>query len=177
MGKLTFAQIKWITNPGRYGDGNTLFLHVAPGGSKSWVQRLTVAGKARDIGLGGWPLVSLAEARGKAFDNRKIARSGGDPLAGKRRAKVRTFEAVAREAHKANRAGWRSEKHAFNWLSSLERYAFPVLGADAGGPDHGSRRAGRPGADLDRASRHGPAGAGADSEGLRLCPGAWLRCR
>ena len=128
MGKLTFAQVKAITRPGRYGDGGTLFLHVAPGGSKSWVQRLTVAGRCRDIGLGGWPLVRLAEARVKAFENRKVARSGGDPLAGKRRAKIRTFEQVAREAHHANRARWRSEKHAFNWLSSLERYAFPILG-------------------------------------------------
>ena len=128
MGKLTFAQVKALKKPGRYGDGGTLFLHVAPGGSKSWVQRLTVTGKCRDIGLGGWPLVSLAEARGKAFENRKVARSGGDPLAGKRRAKLRTFEQVAREAHKANRARWRSAKHAFNWLSSLERFAFPVLG-------------------------------------------------
>ena len=128
MGKLTFAKIKALRTPGRYGDGGTLFLNVAPGGSKSWVQRLTVFGVRRDIGLGGWPLLSLAAARVKAFENRKLARiDDGDPLAGRRRAKMRTFEQVAREAHEANRARW-SRKHAFNWLSSLERFAFPVLG-------------------------------------------------
>ena len=128
MGKLTFAKIKALRTPGRYGDGGTLFLNVAPAGSKSWVQRLTIYGVRRDIGLGGWPLLSLAAARVKAFENRKLARiDDGDPLAGRRRAKMRTFEQVAREAHEANRARW-SRKHAFNWLSSLERFAFPVLG-------------------------------------------------
>ena len=49
--------------------------------NKQWVQRLVVKGRRRDIGLGGYPLVSLAEARDAAFANRKLARAGGDPLA------------------------------------------------------------------------------------------------
>ena len=56
MGKLTVAKVKSITNPGRYGDGGTLFLFVKPSGSKSWVQRLTIHGVRRDIGLGWIPL-------------------------------------------------------------------------------------------------------------------------
>ena len=80
-----------MVQPGMYGDGGTLYLKVAPGGSKSWIQRVTIDGRRRDIGLGGYPLVTLARARELAFDNRRIARSGGDPLAAKRRAKIPTF--------------------------------------------------------------------------------------
>ena len=174
MGKLSFAKIKALRTPGRYGDGGTLFLNVAPGGSKSWVQRLTVfRGSAGISGLGGWPLLSLAAARVRAFENRKVARiDDGDPLAGKRRAKMRTFEQVAREAHQANRERW-SRKHAFNWLSSLERFAFPVLGADAGGQGHGARRPGRPGADP---GGYGPAGAATDPPGPGVGAVSWS-CR
>ena len=60
-----------------HGDGATLYLNAAPTGAKSWIQRLTVDGKRRDLGLGGWPTVSLAEARDKAFENRKLARVFG----------------------------------------------------------------------------------------------------
>lgn len=77
MGKLTAAKVRAITRTGLHGDGGTLYLSVAPGGSKSWIQRLTVNGRRRDIGLGGFPLVSLAEAREEAFDNRRWARAGG----------------------------------------------------------------------------------------------------
>ena len=129
MGKLNIGKVKSITKPGRYGDGDTLFLLVKPGGSKSWVQRLTIHGVRRDMGLGGWPLVSLAEARITAFENRKLARiDDGDPLAGKRTARTPTFRQAAGKAHKANRARWRADKHAHNWLASLENYVFPTLG-------------------------------------------------
>ena len=94
-GKLTVAKIRAHTKPGMYGDGGTLFLRVAPGGSKSWIQRLSIDGKRRDIGLGGWPLTTLSEAREAAFENRRLARRGGDPLAAKRRAKVPTFREAA----------------------------------------------------------------------------------
>ena len=76
MGKLTVKGIQTLTEPGRYGDGGTLFLCVAPGGSKSWVQRVTIDGKRRDIGLGGFPVVSLAIARKRAFDNRVAIAEG-----------------------------------------------------------------------------------------------------
>ena len=70
MGRLTVGMVKALKEPGRYGDGGTLYLVVAPRGSKSWVQRFTVNGKRRDHGLGGFPLVTLAEAREQAFENR-----------------------------------------------------------------------------------------------------------
>ena len=129
MGKLTVARVKSITAPGRYGDGGTLFLFVKPGGSKSWVQRLAIDGRRRDIGLGGFPLVSLAEARVKAFENRKLARiDGGDPLAGKHKAKTPTFREAAERTYKGLKPKWRNAKHAEDWWSSVDRYAFPIVG-------------------------------------------------
>lgn len=63
MGHLTAARVKALSTPGLHGDGGTLYLRVAPGGSRSWIQRLTINSKRRDVGLDGWPLVTLAEAR------------------------------------------------------------------------------------------------------------------
>ena len=129
MGKLTVLKARSHLKPGMYGDGGTLYLVVAPGGSKSWVQRLTIDGKRTDIGLGGFPLTTLAEARDKAFENRRLARSGGDPLAEKRKAKAPTFREAARRTHEANLSRWRNGKHTVSWMQTLERYAMPRLGA------------------------------------------------
>ena len=128
MRRLTVAKAHSLSKPGLHGDGGTLYLAVAPGGSKSWIQRLTIDGKRRDIGLGGFPLVSLAEARHKAFENRRLAWAGGDPRAAKRRARVPTFREAAERTFEANRPRWRNAKVAKNWLQQLERHAFPVLG-------------------------------------------------
>ena len=105
MGKLTAAKVKSIASLGLRGDGGTLYLKVAPGGSKSWIQRLTVNGRRRDVGLGGFPLVTLAEARDKTFDNRRRARGSGDPLAEKRKAKVPTFREAALTVFEASKPG------------------------------------------------------------------------
>ena len=99
-----------------------------PAGSKSWIQRLTINGMRRDIGLGGFPLVSLAEARDKAFENRRLARRGGDPLADKRKAKAPTFREAAVLTFEANKARWRHAKTATNWTGSMAKYAYPVFG-------------------------------------------------
>ena len=128
MSKLTVTKVRSLSKPGLHGDGGTLYLAVAPGGSKSWIQRLTVDGARRDIGLGGFPLVSLAEARDKAFENRRLARRGGDPLADKRKAKVPTFREAAVLTFEANRARWRHAKTATNWTGSMAKYAYPVFG-------------------------------------------------
>ncbi len=128
MGRLTVAKAKSIQKPGIHGDGATLFLRVAAGGSKSWVQRLTIDAKRRDIGLGGFPLVSLAEAREAAFRNRKLARTGGDPLAEKRKAKTPTFRQATEKTHETLKPRWRNDHHAISWIQTLQRHAFPVLG-------------------------------------------------
>lgn len=127
-GRLTAKRVQSLSRPGRYGDGGTLFLVVAPGGSKSWVQRLTIDGKRHDMGLGGYPLVTLSQARDEAFENRRVARKGGDPLAHRRRANVPCFRDAAAETYRANRSGWRSEKVAKSWQQRLERHVLPILG-------------------------------------------------
>ena len=115
--------------PGRHADGNGLFLYVKPEGTRSWIQRLVIRGRRRELGLGTVGLVSLAEARELALANRKLARSGGDPLAEKRRVQgVPTFAEAARRVVEQKRGGWRGRHHAHNWLRSLERYAFPRIG-------------------------------------------------
>ena len=128
MGRLSVARIRSLSMPGLHGDGDTLYLSVARGGSKSWIQRLTIDGKRRDIGLGGWPTVSLAKARERAFDNRVAVSEGRDPLAAKRQARVPTFREAAQRTFEANRPRWRSAKVAANWMQQMERHAFGRLG-------------------------------------------------
>ena len=126
---ITAAEAKSITNPGSYYAGETLYLYIAPGRSKSWVQRLTIHGRRCDIGLGGFPVVTLAEARDKAYQNRKTARAGGDPLAEKRKAKVPTFREAAAQTFEVNRSRWRSEKTVKAWEQGMKKHVLPKLGA------------------------------------------------
>ena len=115
--------------PGRYCDGNGLYLFVQPSGARSWIQRLVIRGRRRDCGLGSVALVSLAEAREKARANRKLAREGGDPLAEKRRAQgVPSFAEAAARVVQQKQAGWRNPKHCRDWMSSLRRFAFARIG-------------------------------------------------
>ena len=118
--------------PGRHADGNGLYLFVQPTGTRSWVQRLVIRGRRRELGLGAAALVPLAEARELALANRKLARSGGDPLSEKRRADgVPTFTEAAERVLEQKRGGWRGRWHAQNWWKSMERYAFPRIGRRA----------------------------------------------
>ena len=127
---LSAVKVRRLSQPGRYADGNGLYLVVDPGGAKRWLLRIVVQGRRRDIGLGSVRLTSLAEARDKALAYRKTAREGGDPLVERARAAavVPTFEDAAGSVFEANRANWRNEKHAAQWLSTLRTYAFPTLG-------------------------------------------------
>ena len=115
--------------PGRHADGNGLYLYVQPTGTRSWIQRLVIRGRKRELGLGSVALVSLAEAREQALANRKLARSGGDPLAEKRRSVgIPTFAEAARRVVEQKRAGWRSRANGRDWIWTFERYAFPRVG-------------------------------------------------
>ncbi len=106
-----------------------MYLFVQPGGTRSWIQRLVVRGRRRELGLGSVALVSLAEAREKALANRKLAREGGDPPAEKRRAEgIPTFAEAALRVLEQKRDGWRGRRHHREWLSSLRRFAFPRIG-------------------------------------------------
>ena len=101
---------------------------VARGGGKQWIQRIVVKGRRRDIGLGPFPVARLTDAREMAFENRRLVRNGGDPLAERRRASAPTFREATRRVFEANRPRWRNGKHAASWLQTLERHAHPVLG-------------------------------------------------
>lgn len=115
--------------PGRHGDGRGLFLFVKPSGARSWVLRYQVQGRRRDLGLGAFPDVSLAMARDRAADARRLIAEGGDPIAKKRHAKPKTFRDAALELIESKRPGWKNAKHAAQWTSTLDAYAFPKIGA------------------------------------------------
>ena len=77
---LSAMRIRELSSPGRYADGNCLYLVVDPSGAKRWILRIMVHGRRRDMGLGGIRTVTLAEARAKAYRYRKVAREGGNPF-------------------------------------------------------------------------------------------------
>jgi len=133
MGQLTALKVKAAKAAGTYQDGGGLMLVVKPSGAQSWQLRIQVNGKRRDFGLESASDVSLADARKKAEELRWQCRSGLDPIAIKRAAKaeadgIPTFEAAARLVHAEHKPGWRNAKHAAQWLSTLEEYAFPDIG-------------------------------------------------
>lgn len=127
---LSAAKVRTVSDPGRYADGNGLYLVVEPSGAKRWILRTVIKGKRSDIGLGSVALVSLADAREEAARLRKIARSGGDPLAIRREEQRITpsFEEAAKQVHAAHSPSWKNKKHADQWLNTLTEYAFPVFG-------------------------------------------------
>ena len=128
---LTALQAKQLKQPGRYADGNGLYLVVENSGAKRWLLRTVVQGKRRDLGLGGLSIVSLAEARDKAAAYRKVAREGGDPVAERNRARivVPTFAEAIERVHEEHKASWKNPKHAQQWINTLQQYASPVLGS------------------------------------------------
>ncbi|MXW42158.1 MAG: tyrosine-type recombinase/integrase [Acidimicrobiia bacterium] len=127
MSNLTAAKVK-IAGPGKYHDGQGLHLRVTNSGSKSWFLRLSINGRRRDIGLGSWPEVRLADARRKTLEHRSAAADGRDPLAEKRRAVTPVFRDAAQAVFNTNRPRWRNERHAANWWGSLKKHVFPEIG-------------------------------------------------
>ncbi|TIW50775.1 MAG: hypothetical protein E5V72_01560 [Mesorhizobium sp.] len=117
-------QVKQLKGPGRYADGNGLYLIVDPSGAKRWLLQTVVQGRRRDIGLAGLSVTSLAGA-GSVQAHRKVAREGGDPLATPREARriVPTFRVAAEIVH-----AWKNPKHAKQWITTLTQYAYPVIG-------------------------------------------------
>ena len=123
---LTASHVRAVTKRGLHGDGGGLYLSVAPGGSKSWIFRATVHGKRKNYGLGGYPGVSLGDARRKAGRYREAIANGRDPR--HERQKPPTFREAAKAVFDMKTGKWRNGKHTKSWWQSLERHAFPVLG-------------------------------------------------
>ena len=126
---LSDRAVKAAAAPGRLFDGQGLFLLVTPGGAKIWKQRIAVNGRRQELGLGPYPVVTLAKAREAALENRRMVRDGLNPKVERRRARgIPTFAELARADFEHRKAGWRNAKHAAQWIGTLEEFAFPRLG-------------------------------------------------
>ena len=128
MGRLTAVKVRALTSPGRYGDGDGLYLLVRSPTARSWLLRFMLQGRSREMGLGSVDFISLADARLAAQQARKQLRDGIDPVrarqavvAGAGSAEALTFREVADRYVAAHEAGWRNAKHAAQWRSTLER--------------------------------------------------------
>jgi len=130
MGKLTKAIIEALKEPGRYADGDGLYLKISPSGGKSWVLRIQIKGTRRDIGLGDARYVPAPTARLEAAAAKKLAAAGIDPLEERRKVAkvVPTFEQAAKKVHAEMLKGWKNGKHTKQWIKTLELYAYPKLG-------------------------------------------------
>jgi len=117
--------------PGKHVDGEGLTLVLAEAGRGKWVLRYFVGGKRRELGLGGYPAVSLAEARNKASDARRQVREGQDPIYERtvEAERIPTFAEAAASFIKAHAPGWSNAKHADQWRNTLATYAAPVIGS------------------------------------------------
>ena len=172
-------KVRALTSPGRYGDGDGLYLLVRSPTRRSWLLRFMLKGRTREMGLGGADVISLADARLAAQQARKQLRDGVDPVSARRTqageggiAPGLTFRDVADRYVAAHEAGWRNAKHAAQWRSTLGRAykAFglkPVAEIDTGAvmaavepiwratPESASRLRGRIEAVLDYAKARG----------------------
>ncbi|EJM06838.1 Integrase [Pseudomonas sp. GM102] len=151
MASLTTKAVEKIVRtglPGMTNDGDGLYLRVGPTGGASWLFRYKLSGKSRYMGLGKHPETSLAAAREKASDARRLSRSGVDPIASRDEVLERkrlekeatflseretptkpiTFKEVALDYIAAHKAGWKNAKHAQQWKNTLTTYAFKVIG-------------------------------------------------
>lgn len=128
--KLTAKFVENAKEAGKYYDQYGLFLHVRPSGAKKWLQRYTFNGRRREVGLGSAKIVSLATARRSAHQNLVLVSEGIDPIEDKKKENlIPTFEDVARKVHAAEVPTWRNAKHAAQFISTLETYAFPTIGS------------------------------------------------
>lgn len=148
--KLTALQVRNMRKVGRYGDGGGLYLAIVPAQgatlendpdavSRSWSFIFTAPdGRRREMGLGSAEVVTLSEARDEAEKARKLLRGGVDPIEARKAAKsaaafnrqrVLTFKEACAAYIKANKAKWSNPKHAAQWESSLDTYAYPKIGA------------------------------------------------
>lgn len=128
---LTATFVRNIAKQGKYFDaGRTgLFLRIDKSDRKQWVQRIVINGKRHEIGLGSYPLVTLAMAREQAQANKRNVYLGGDPLAEKRKVQMdKSFAAVVEKYLEAKLSEFRSEKHQKQWRATLDSYAIPVIG-------------------------------------------------
>lgn len=136
--ELSAVEVQRLKTPGLHAVGGVsgLLLKVAKGGSRQWILRARIGTKRRDIGLGGFPDVTLAQARTKARDARERISQGVDVIAERKAARQAliaaqaaqmTFAEATHRKHNAIQGEFKTAKHSKLWLSQLEKHAFPVL--------------------------------------------------
>lgn len=137
--ELGALAVSRLAEPGMHAVGGVsgLYLQVAPGGTRSWILRATVGGRRREMGLGAYPEIPLAQAREKARTARSRIGEGVDPILERQRAvsalraeqaRSITFDEAARQFIDARSDEWRNAKHRWQWTNSLEMFASPVIG-------------------------------------------------
>jgi integrase len=139
--RLNARQVATLATPGQHADGGGLYLAIAKDGRRRWLFRFWWQGRTCDMGLGGSPEISLAEARDRASDARTLLRKGVNPVEERERlaaearrlaAAKRTFGAVADEVLAGLRPGWRNKKHAYQWEHALTVHAAPLRAKPVG---------------------------------------------
>jgi len=136
--RLSAVAVRGIAVPGMYHDGGGLYLQVGAAGTKSWIYRYMLDGRAREMGLGPLHTISLADARIRAAECRRQRLDGIDPIEARNakrsaarleRAKAITFEACSERYIEAHEASWQNAKHREQWRNTLASYASPVFGS------------------------------------------------
>ncbi|MDF0487159.1 integrase arm-type DNA-binding domain-containing protein [Sphingomonas sp. H39-1-10] len=136
--ELSAMAVRNLSEPGMHfvGEVPGLALQILSTGAKTWVLRVKIGPRRRDMGLGGYPEVSLKDARDAARVARQKIREGVDPIEERRAAKsklmaaatILTFKQAAADYISAQGDGWKNDKHRKQWTATLETYAYPTLG-------------------------------------------------
>jgi integrase len=135
--RLSVLKVERVNKPGMYADGGGLYLRVTTEGAKNWVLRYMLDRRPRWMGLGPLALYGLQEARARALDARRKRHDGVDPIEARRAeraqqrldaAKALTFKECAESYIASHRAGWRNDKHKYQWSATLSTYAYPAIG-------------------------------------------------
>lgn len=138
INRLTALQVTKLRKSGYHPDGGGLYLCIKDSGTKSWIFRYRFGGKEHEMGLGSLNTFSLADARERALDQRKLLADGKDPLGFKRAAQLErsmaeasiiTFDSAATSYIASHKHGWKNEKHEQQWTNTLATYASPVFGS------------------------------------------------
>lgn len=134
---MSNLKINSLNECGYFHDGGGLYLQITKKKNKSWIFRYTKLGKNRELGMGSLRYVSLAEARSKRDQMKKILIEGLDPLLEKIKlkkerqiseAKKVSFEVCVLRYIETHRVKWKNAKHGSQWESTLRTYAFPTIG-------------------------------------------------
>jgi integrase len=136
--RLSALKVERVKKPGMYADGGGLYLRVTPEGAKNWVLRYMLDRRPHWMGLGPLALYGLQEARARALDARRKRHDGIDPIEARRAdrarqrldaAKAITFKECAEAYIASHRAGWRNEKHKYQWSQTLAQFVYPEIGS------------------------------------------------